>query len=164
MYLEIFDDIDTGDSKALTEICLSLTPRLPEIFKTMKRKPRQRAGKYAKIHIILTDDKTIRKFNKTYRKKNTATDVLTFNNECYPHDKTNIFSEIYISTETAKRQAIEYGITVADELILLAVHGLIHSAGFDHESSPEQHEIFSFYEKKIMRLLGYKDIPGLISR
>lgn len=164
MHLEVFDDTDSSHSKALAEICLSLASRLPEIFKTMKKKPRKSPGKQAKIHIILTDDQTIRKLNKSYRGKNTPTDVLTFNNDFYPLDKSDMFSEIYISIETAMRQATEREIAITDEIIMLAVHGLIHSAGFDHEHSQEQHEIFSSHENKIMRLLGYANLPGLASQ
>lgn len=164
MHLEVFDDSNTADGKVLAEICLSVASRLPEIFKTMKKKPRKPVGKQTKIYIVLTDDKTIRKLNKKYRGKNTPTDVLTFNNDFYRFDKSDMFSEIYISIETAMRQAAEHGITIADELILLTVHGLIHSAGFDHEHSRKQHEIFCAHEKNIMRLLGYTNLVGLASQ
>ena len=46
--------------------------------------------------------------------------------------------DIVISTETAKRQAAEHGLTLEEEIVLLLIHGILHLLGFDHERSDEE--------------------------
>lgn len=82
--------------------------------------------KHAKIDIILLSDRRIRTLNKQYLQHDYATDVITF-----PLDEQPLYGEIYVSLETARRQANEYGVTVVNELCRLAVHGALHMLGYD---------------------------------
>lgn len=82
--------------------------------------------KHAKIDIILLSDRRIRTLNKQYLQHDYATDVITF-----PLDEQPLYGEIYVSLETARRQANEYGVTVVNELCRLAVHGALHLLGYD---------------------------------
>ena len=67
--------------------------------------------------------------------KSSATDVITF-----PIDEEPpIYGEIYISIDTARRQAEEYGVSLRNELCRLAVHGALHLAGYD-DATPKQRE------------------------
>lgn len=83
------------------------------------------------VNLILTDDKEIRKLNKRFRKKDKATDVLSFNLE-EPVNRSATLGEIFISVETANRQAKDYEALLGDELMRLFCHGLLHLAGYDH--------------------------------
>jgi len=84
-----------------------------------------------RVNIIFTTDKHLQQLNSSFRKKDQATDVLSF---CIdqPTDKYATFGEIYISVETSKRQAREYGQTLDAELLRLSCHGLLHLLGYDH--------------------------------
>lgn len=77
------------------------------------------------INIILVSDPEIKKLNRQWFKKSNPTDVIAFN----LYD--NPFGEIYISVDTAKRQACERGVDLESELLRLAIHGLAHVDGYD---------------------------------
>ncbi len=73
----------------------------------------------------------MRRLNRTFRKKNKATDVLSFP---APPEAEGMTGDLAISLDTAARQAAEQGHTLRDEVRILLLHGLLHLAGEDHES------------------------------
>jgi probable rRNA maturation factor len=87
------------------------------------------------LSLVICSDKEIRKLNKFYRYKDKATDVLSFSQiEGEARGSGGqILGDIVISSETLKRQAIEYGVTNYEELCRLLVHGVLHLCGYDHE-------------------------------
>ncbi len=72
------------------------------------------------IDIILITDDEIKKLNKKWFGKNRPTDVIAFDT-----------GEVYISLDTARRQARERKITLQQELLRLAIHGLAHICGYN---------------------------------
>jgi probable rRNA maturation factor len=106
--------------------------------------------------IIVADDEFVKSINLEFRNKNYATDVL-----CFPSctdiaelaDGDNELGEIYISAETALRQADEFGITLEFELRRLVVHGVLHLMGFDHERSAKDRVIMRKKEDVILSLI-----------
>ena len=108
------------------------------------RLPKKNAGRLADlilagerkrlpINIIFTDDAYIEKLNTAYRRRKRPTDVLSF-----PADPDEgILGEIYISIDTARRQAVEYGATVQEEVLRLVSHGSLHLCGYDHHRKPD---------------------------
>jgi probable rRNA maturation factor len=99
---------------------------------------RMAAGLEGDVHVLLADDATLKRLNKTFRGKNKATDVLSF-----PAAATTVFfgdpegpglaGDLAISLETAARQAKRFGHSLRDEVRVLLLHGVLHLAGFDHE-------------------------------
>ena len=85
------------------------------------------------IGITLGDSRLLRKINRTYRKKDKITDVLSFN---LGNDR-EIMGDIYISIGRAKEQSRLYNVTLLDELIRLAVHGTLHVLGYTHKEMRE---------------------------
>lgn len=85
-----------------------------------------------KTHVILCSDRAIQKLNAMFRHMDRATDVMSFN-----YDETDLLGEIYISLQRAKSQAKEYGVTYANEVQRLFVHGMFHLLGYDHETVRE---------------------------
>lgn len=85
-----------------------------------------------RVSILLTIDREIRALNQTYRKKDKATDVLSF--PALPETQEEFAGDIAISVEYAARSARKFGLTLQDELKILILHGLIHLSGHDHES------------------------------
>jgi probable rRNA maturation factor len=97
------------------------------------------AGLEGEVQVLLADDATLKRLNRTFRAKNKATDVLSF-----PVGPTTVFfgdpdapvlaGDLALSLETAARQAEAFGHSLRDEVRVLLLHGVLHLAGFDHET------------------------------
>lgn len=99
----------------------------------------------SEINVVFTDDATIREINKEYRKKDKATDVLSFpqftpaeiaGRRRVRESFNPYLGDLVISTETTLKQAKRFGVTPRQELIRLIVHGVLHLCGYDHEKVP----------------------------
>ena len=84
------------------------------------------------VTVLLTTDAAIRKFNRQFRGKDKATDVLSFPAEGIGAEE--IAGDLAISIPTALKQAVEQGHSLATEIKVLILHGLLHLAGYDHET------------------------------
>ncbi|HUA86095.1 MAG TPA: rRNA maturation RNase YbeY [Bryobacteraceae bacterium] len=102
----------------------------------------RRLARGREIVCLLTDDRELRQLNRRFLGKNNATDVLSF-----PHANGG---EIAISLDRAAAQAKEHGHTFADEVRILMLHGVLHLAGYDHETdSGEMARAETFWRKKL---------------
>lgn len=92
---------------------------------------RRAVGLRGGVNLLLTGSGAMRSLNSRFRGKNQPTDVLSFpaDSDRRPH----LAGEIAISTEIAARNAARFGHSTALEIKVLALHGLLHLAGFDHE-------------------------------
>jgi len=94
------------------------------------------------VSVLLTTDRRIRTMNRLFRGVDKATDVLSFPaldlSQSGPAPTApasqRICGDLAISIETARRQAAEQGHALACELKILILHGLLHLAGYDHET------------------------------
>ncbi len=81
------------------------------------------------ISCLVTNDAELRRMNKQYRRKDRATDVLSF-----PSAEGNGFAgDVAISLDRARAQAAGHGHSLENELRILMLHGALHLAGMDHE-------------------------------
>ena len=105
------------------------------------------------VNVLLTDNAEMRSLNVRFRKKNKATDVLSFPAESVParNGKRAFAGEIAISTEVACRSAAKLGHSPAVEVKVLVLHGILHLAGFDHERDNGH---MARKEASLRRLLG----------
>lgn len=94
-----------------------------------------------KINVALVEDAQMRTLNKEYAGHDYATDVLSFSYLESGGPIDGVIGEMVISLETAQRQAVEAGNSLADELALLVAHGVLHIAGYDHQTVPAQKEL-----------------------
>jgi probable rRNA maturation factor len=98
------------------------------------RAAQREAGLRGDVHVLLADDATLRRLNRTFRGKNKATDVLSFPAAgAEEGNDAGIAGDLAISLETAARQAARFGHSLRDEVRVLLLHGALHLAGFDHE-------------------------------
>jgi probable rRNA maturation factor len=81
------------------------------------------------LSIALVSDRRMRALNRQFRGKDSVTDVLSF-----PSDERGFLGDVVIAAGVAKRQAKAAGHSVAVELKVLSLHGLLHLVGYDHES------------------------------
>jgi probable rRNA maturation factor len=84
------------------------------------------------VSVLLTTDAAIRRLNRQFRGKNKATDVLSF--PAAAPSPIKVAGDLAISIPTACRQAADRGHSLAIEIKVLMLHGLLHLAGYDHET------------------------------
>ncbi|HEU5351165.1 MAG TPA: rRNA maturation RNase YbeY [Terracidiphilus sp.] len=84
------------------------------------------------VTVLLTTDKEIRRLNRRFRGLDKATDVLSFPADGFAAAQTA--GDLAISVPTARRQASEQGHGLSVEIKVLVLHGLLHLAGYDHET------------------------------
>jgi len=92
--------------------------------------------------VVLSNDQAIRELNRRFRRINRPTDVLSFPSSLgaqkgEPFDNSSL-GDMIVSVETAYRQAIQQGHSLARELDILFIHGLLHLLGYDHETDQGQ--------------------------
>ena len=105
------------------------------------------------MELVFTDEEGIRSLNASTRGKDAVTDVLSFPNLenifCKPIRKAdfpfdtdeegNLFlGSVVICRQRAAQQAEEYGHSLEREVYYLAVHGLCHLLGYDHEEESDK--------------------------
>lgn len=94
------------------------------------------------LGILLTNNKTIRNYNKTYRSKDKATDILSFSH--HPgheagkkikvlNDDDKNLGDLIISPEYVVKEAEKYNVSFNERMRILLVHGVCHLLGYDHE-------------------------------
>jgi len=112
------------------------SPTTPALSKSgMTRflnRARTAVGLEGEVDVLLADDSTLRRLNKTFRGKNKATDFLSF--PAPAEIAQDHAGDLAISLETAARQAATYGHSLRDEVRILLLHGLLHLSGLDHET------------------------------
>ncbi len=91
--------------------------------------PRSARGTVA---IAILPDARVKALNRRFRRKNTGTDVLSF-----PGSGTHL-GDIAISRGIAQKQASLLGHSLSVEFRVLALHGLLHLLGYDHDSDNGQ--------------------------
>ncbi|MGD0097704.1 MAG: rRNA maturation RNase YbeY [Terracidiphilus sp.] len=109
------------------------------------------------VSVLLTTDAAVRKLNRQFRGKNKPTDVLSFPAEGIGAEE--LAGDLAISIDTARRQAAEQDHSLACELKILILHGLLHLVGYDHESDDGK---MARRERRLRAALGLP--AGLIER
>ena len=109
---------------------------------------------------LITNDEELRRLNRQFRKKDYATDVLSFPaHEPAAVMGDRVLGEIAISFQRARHQAAEHRHAVGREIELLMLHGVLHLLGMDHETDRGQ---MARAERKWRASLGLP--AGLIER
>lgn len=116
------------------------------------------------VAIALVSDAKIQDLNRRYRRTNTPTDVLSFpatvGRGSSPGAPRGL-GDIAIATGVARRQAKAAGHTYDTELRVLALHGLLHLLGYDH-NNPNDTGRMARAEARLRRKGGLRE--GLIER
>jgi probable rRNA maturation factor len=100
--------------------------------------------------VVFLNDTQMRRFNRTYRKKDFTTDVLSFPvNETL--DQRHYLGDVLISMERAALQADERHRSLDEEVKVLLLHGVLHLLGYDHETDNGQ---MNRLERQIRKELG----------
>lgn len=95
---------------------------------------RKAVGLRASVNVLVTSSAAIRSLNRQFRNQNKATDVLSFPNDSPELRKSpKLAGDIAISADIARQNSARLGHPAAQEIKILALHGILHLAGFDHE-------------------------------
>ncbi len=90
------------------------------------------------ISLLYCDDLFIRGLNKTYRRQDKPTDVLSFAQNHSPGKGPRPLGDIVISLETVERHCAETGESPRHEARLLFCHGVLHLLGHDHAAAEDK--------------------------
>ena len=117
--------------------------------------------------MLFTSDEEIQTLNAEWRHKDKATNVLSFPMleredllDLSPSGPPEMLGDIALAFETCAREAAEKGIAVEHHASHLIVHGLLHLAGYDHETSDEDAEAMEALETKALAVMGLADPYG----
>jgi len=115
---------------------LPSTPSLARTLAQFLKRAQAAVPLRGRVTVLLTSDATMQDLNRRFRGKNTPTDVLSFpaSNLVQNQKKNQEKGDEAISMEMAIRQSVEQGHSLGAELKVLMLHGLLHLAGFDHET------------------------------
>ena len=106
------------------------------------------------VTVAVVHDRRIRALNRRYRGTDSATDVLSF-----PADEPGQLGDIVVALGVARRQAKSARHSLSSEFRVLALHGLLHLLGYDHErDNGEMRRL----EQRLRRAGGLRE--GLIER
>lgn len=116
-------------------------------------------GLRGNVSVLLTGDEQMRQLNRQYRHKDKTTDVLSFPADPESAAMSGHAGDLVISLETARREAASRRHALEIEVRVLLLHGLLHLAGYDHESDDGA---MQRRELQLRRKLGLP--AGLIER
>jgi probable rRNA maturation factor len=103
------------------------------------------------VSVTLVSDNEICQLNREFFQKDRPTDVMAFSLQD-PGDP--VLGDVYVGFEQARRQALELGIPLEEELVRLVIHGTLHLAGHDHPEGEERFEspMFRVQEEILARV------------
>ncbi len=88
---------------------------------------------FGDISIIFCSDAYLLELNKKYLNHDYFTDIITFD---YCEGEV-VSSDIFISVDSVRANAVEYGVPFENELHRVMVHGILHLVGYDDHSEEE---------------------------
>lgn len=106
--------------------------------------------KDASLSLWIVGDERMRELNRTHRRKDKPTDVLSFPQGGSPEA---LLGDVVISEDTAKRQAAEYDAPLQREVERLLIHGILHLLGYDHVRPAERKRMRS-EERRLAEHIG----------
>ncbi len=114
-------------------------------------------GLRGSVTVLVTSSRELRRLNQRFRGKDTPTDVLSF--PALQLAAKGFAGDVAISAEIASQSARRLGHSPAEEIKILALHGVLHLSGYDHETDKGA---MARREERLRQQLG---LPiGLIER
>ena len=100
------------------------------------------------VSLTLVSKNTIREINKSYRKIDRVTDVISFENDegFEKYDGFITLGDLFICVSKAKSQAKAYGLSLDRAVCFLFVHGLLHLLKMDHMNEEDAKKMFKMQD------------------
>ena len=129
---------------------ISAIPARIKFNNTVKRTIKLLDIEDSELTVVFERNKQMRALNKEFRNINKPTDVLSFESDFVnPETGKKVLGDIIVSAEEAKSQAKTAGHSVEHEILILAIHGILHLLKYDHTNkydetimSTKQREVF----------------------
>jgi len=129
--------------------------------------PRHRVARWIRAALERPGEITVRivgadegrALNRDYRRKDYATNVLTFD---YQHEPV-VLADLVLAAPVVEREAREQGLELAAHYAHLLVHGTLHAQGYDHERARDA-RVMQARESELMLALGFADPYARSSR
>lgn len=125
-------------------------------------------GEKRDFSVTFVTDSEIQELNKEYREIDAPTDILTFRLDDTPSFPISFEDEdvdflnneemgdIFISLETMRRNAEEFGVREEEELSRLLLHGILHLRGLDHKTNDFEKEEMLKEQEDVLAKLSLK--------
>ncbi len=117
-------------------------------IKTLIRKIFKTIEEEKKMQVIFVTNEEIQNINRTYRKIDKVTDVISFPNDDLDDDS---LGDVFISIDKAMMQAGDYGHSFEREIGFLSVHGYLHLIGYDHHTKEDEVKMFTKQEEILLK-------------
>ena len=141
--------IDIQTASSALEVALSKIAS-PALIKKWVKAATPLGGLMTLRFVNLAEGKRL---NGAFRKKNYATNVLTFP---YEYSKNSLSADIIFCLPVIKKEAKEQGKTVKAHLAHLIIHGCLHAQGLDHEREKEAMKMEKL-EVALLKKMGFTD-------
>ena len=117
--------------------------------------------------VLFTSDAEIHALNREWRRRDKPTNVLSFPMlarakllALAADGPPELLGDVALAHETCAREAAEKGVPLEHHAMHLIVHGLLHLAGYDHETSEAEAEAMEALETKALAICGIADPYG----
>ena len=144
--------LQSGARSLVVQVVTSGALRAPGLGRWLEAVAPLRAR--GEMTVAVVPDARVRALNHQYRRKDQVTDVLSF-----PAGEPGELGDVVIAAGVAARHARQAGHSLAVELRVLALHGLLHLLGYDHEHDDGR---MARLERRLRRKGGL--VEGLIER
>jgi probable rRNA maturation factor len=115
----------------------------------------QRPG-WTEVNILVVDGRAGRRYNRRFRGRDYATNVLSFPYEPMPGEHSGLLGDLVVCAPVVAREAREQGKPARDHYAHLTIHGVLHLLGYDHEDDADA-ERMEALERRILATLGIPD-------
>lgn len=116
---------------------------------------RRRRGR-TEINILVVDAKAGRLYNRRFRGRDYATNVLSFPHEAMPGDRSGLLGDLVVCAPVVAREAREQRKAARDHYAHMTIHGVLHLLGHDHEDEVDA-ERMEALERRVLASLGIGD-------
>jgi probable rRNA maturation factor len=124
---------------------------VPYLRRHLRRAREMIKSPLAKMSLVLVGDAPMSRLHERHMKLSGPTDVLTFPLETDSRGRATA-GEVYVCVPEARRQARRHGTDVAPELLLYAVHGMLHLSGMDDRTEKDFRRMHRKEDKILARL------------
>ncbi len=112
--------------------------------------------RHAEVNILVVGSEAGRDYNRRYRQRDYATNVLSFPYEPMPHEKTALIGDLVICAPVVAMEAIAQEKRARDHWAHMTVHGVLHLVGHDHIDDTDA-ERMEALERRVLAGLGIAD-------
>ncbi|GAA0722052.1 rRNA maturation RNase YbeY [Dokdonella soli] len=111
---------------------------------------------WAELNILIVGTASGRRFNREFRGRDYATNVLSFPYEPLPGEHSGLLGDLVICAPVVAREAREQRKIARDHFAHMTIHGVLHLLGYDHETARDAEQMEAL-ERRVLASLGIAD-------